>query len=89
MTVSNWQALDALLECDAIALLWSEGKPGARLGKGAESCLWVSIDHSAPPLQTKLYIPPLRPDLVPRPHQIEQLDAGLNRRWSYCCACGS
>ncbi len=28
-------------------------------------------------LQTKLYIPPLRPALVPRPHLIEQLNHGL------------
>ena len=39
-------------------------------------------------LQTKLYIPPVRPDpsttlrtgLVPRPRLIERLDAGLHRR---------
>ncbi|MBW2580761.1 MAG: LuxR family transcriptional regulator, partial [Deltaproteobacteria bacterium] len=28
-------------------------------------------------LQTKLYIPPLRPNLVPRPHLIERLNQGL------------
>ncbi len=28
-------------------------------------------------LQTKLYIPPTRPSLVPRPHLIEKLNAGL------------
>jgi len=41
-----------------------------------------------PLLTTKLYIPPVRPDpstglrarLVPRPHLIEQLDAGLHRK---------
>jgi LuxR family maltose regulon positive regulatory protein len=31
-------------------------------------------------LQTKLYAPPLRESLVPRPHLIEKLNAGLNRR---------
>jgi LuxR family maltose regulon positive regulatory protein len=30
-----------------------------------------------PLLQTKLYIPPVRPELVSRPHLIEQLDEGL------------
>ncbi len=28
-------------------------------------------------LATKLYIPPLRPNLVPRPHLIGRLDGGL------------
>ena len=28
-------------------------------------------------LRTKLYIPPLRPNLVPRPHLIERLNEGL------------
>lgn len=28
-------------------------------------------------LQTKLHIPPVRPDLVPRPHLAERLDAGV------------
>ena len=32
---------------------------------------------SAPLLATKLYIPPLRPNLVPRPRLIERLNAGL------------
>ncbi len=31
-------------------------------------------------LQTKLYIPPLRPSLVPRPHLIEKLNTGLRRK---------
>lgn len=31
-------------------------------------------------LQTKLHMPPLQPSLVPRPHLIEQLDAGQHRR---------
>jgi LuxR family maltose regulon positive regulatory protein len=34
----------------------------------------------APLLQTKLDIPPLRPDLVPRPGQIERLNEGLHRK---------
>ncbi len=32
-----------------------------------------------PLVQTKLYMPPVRPDLVRRPHLIERLDAGLRR----------
>jgi LuxR family maltose regulon positive regulatory protein len=35
---------------------------------------------ATPLLQTKLYIPPVRPELVPRPRLIEQLDAGLHRK---------
>ena len=31
-------------------------------------------------LTTKLYIPPIRPGLVPRPHLIDQLTDGLNRK---------
>ncbi len=30
-----------------------------------------------PLLTTKLYIPPIRPELVPRPRLIERLDEGL------------
>jgi len=33
-----------------------------------------------PLLQTKLYIPPVRPELVSRPRLIEQLNAGLHRK---------
>ena len=33
-----------------------------------------------PLLQTKLYIPPPRPNLVPRPRLIERLNAGLHRK---------
>jgi LuxR family maltose regulon positive regulatory protein len=33
-----------------------------------------------PLLQTKLYVPPVRPELVPRPRLIEQLNAGLHRK---------
>jgi LuxR family maltose regulon positive regulatory protein len=33
-----------------------------------------------PLLQTKLYIPPPRPELVPRPRLIERLNAGLHRK---------
>jgi LuxR family maltose regulon positive regulatory protein len=32
---------------------------------------------TTPLLTTKLYIPPIRPELVPRPHLIERLNAGL------------
>jgi LuxR family maltose regulon positive regulatory protein len=34
----------------------------------------------APLLLTKLYIPPARPDIVPRPRLIERLDEGLHRK---------
>ena len=33
-----------------------------------------------PLLQTKLYIPPIRPELVSRPRLIERLNAGLPTR---------
>ncbi|HEC35620.1 MAG TPA: LuxR family transcriptional regulator, partial [Anaerolineae bacterium] len=35
---------------------------------------------TTPLLQTKLYIPPVRPILVPRPRLIERLNAGLDRK---------
>jgi LuxR family maltose regulon positive regulatory protein len=35
---------------------------------------------TTPILSTKLYIPPHRPDLVPRPSLIEQLNTGLSRK---------
>ena len=35
---------------------------------------------SAPLLTTKLYIPPVRPELVPRPRLLERLNAGLHRK---------
>lgn len=35
---------------------------------------------STPLLTTKLYIPPVRPELVPRPQLIERLNAGLHRK---------
>ncbi len=35
---------------------------------------------TAPLLRTKLYIPPLRPSSVRRPHLIERLNAGLDRK---------
>ena len=34
----------------------------------------------SPLLQTKLYIPRSRPELVPRPRLLERLDAGLHRK---------
>jgi LuxR family maltose regulon positive regulatory protein len=37
-------------------------------------------EMATPLLQTKLYIPPLRPELVPRPRLIEQLNAGIHRK---------
>jgi LuxR family maltose regulon positive regulatory protein len=33
-----------------------------------------------PLLATKFYIPPVRPDCVPRPHLIERLNEGLHRK---------
>jgi LuxR family maltose regulon positive regulatory protein len=38
----------------------------------------VMQQHSL--LQTKLYIPPIRQELVSRPRLIERLNAGLNRK---------
>lgn len=35
---------------------------------------------SIPLLATKLYLPPLRPNVVLRPHLVERLDAGLHRK---------
>ncbi len=35
---------------------------------------------ATPMLTTKLYLPPSRPNVVPRPRLIEQLDAGLGRK---------
>ncbi len=35
---------------------------------------------TTPLLITKLYIPPVRPELVSRPRLIERLDAGLHRK---------
>jgi LuxR family maltose regulon positive regulatory protein len=35
---------------------------------------------SSPLLTTKLYIPPPRPNLVPRPRLIERLNEGLHRK---------
>ncbi|MDH4136696.1 MAG: LuxR family transcriptional regulator, partial [Anaerolineae bacterium] len=41
---------------------------------------------STPLLTTKLYIPPVRPELVLRPHLIERLNAGLHRKLSLVSA---
>ncbi|MGD9100010.1 MAG: AAA family ATPase, partial [Anaerolineae bacterium] len=38
---------------------------------------------NTPLLTTKLYIPPLRPDLVPRPRLIEQLNEGLRQNYGF------
>lgn len=35
---------------------------------------------ATPLLTTKLYMPPIRPELVPRPHLLERLNEGLHRR---------
>ncbi|MDY7078621.1 MAG: hypothetical protein SXV54_17030 [Chloroflexota bacterium] len=39
---------------------------------------------STPLLQTKLYIPPPRPDLVLRPRLIERLNAGWQAQAAMC-----
>ena len=39
-----------------------------------------------PLLQTKLYIPPPRPNLVSRPRLIERLNAGLGRKLTLIAA---
>jgi LuxR family maltose regulon positive regulatory protein len=39
-----------------------------------------------PLLQTKLYIPPIRPELVSRPRLIERLNAGLDLKLTLICA---
>ena len=39
-----------------------------------------------PLLRTKLYIPPPRPELVPRPRLVEQLNAGLGRKFTLISA---
>jgi LuxR family maltose regulon positive regulatory protein len=44
---------------------------GAIAGKG---------EMSTPLLSTKLFVPPLRPELVPRPRLIERLNAGMARK---------
>ena len=41
---------------------------------------------AAPLLMTKLYIPPVRPEFVPRPRLIEQLNAGLDRKLTFVSA---
>ena len=41
---------------------------------------------AAPILATKLYIPPLRPKVVPRPRLIERLNEGLHRKLTLIAA---
>jgi LuxR family maltose regulon positive regulatory protein len=41
---------------------------------------FVGLSVSTPILTTKLYIPPTRPELVPRPRLIERLNEGLHRK---------
>ncbi len=41
---------------------------------------------SAPILATKLFIPPRRPMVVPRPHLLTRLDDGLHRKLTLVCA---
>ena len=40
----------------------------------------------APLLKTKLYIPPVRPELISRPRLIERLNAGLHRKLTFVSA---
>ncbi|MFN2227038.1 MAG: hypothetical protein ACK2UY_12035, partial [Anaerolineae bacterium] len=35
---------------------------------------------ATPLLTTKLFVPPIRPDWVPRPHLMARLDAGLHHK---------
>jgi LuxR family maltose regulon positive regulatory protein len=37
-------------------------------------------EMATPLLTTKLYMPPIRPELVPRPHLLERLNEGLHRK---------
>ncbi|MGD9405910.1 MAG: hypothetical protein PVH95_12245, partial [Anaerolineae bacterium] len=39
-----------------------------------------------PLLQTKLYIPPVRPGLITRPHLIARLNSGLDRKLTFVSA---
>ena len=48
--------------------------------------MYNQIKHAGPLLLTKLYIPPPRPELVPRPRLIERLNAGLDRKLSIISA---
>jgi len=41
---------------------------------------------ATPLLQTKLYVPPIRPEWVSRPRLIERLNAGLHRKLTLICA---
>src|SRR5215216_1733571 len=41
---------------------------------------------STPILATKLYVPPPRPTVVPRPRLVECLNDGLHRKLSLVCA---
>ena len=41
---------------------------------------YYNVSMSGDLLQTKLYVPRLRPSLVPRPHLIEHLNRGLQRK---------
>jgi LuxR family transcriptional regulator, maltose regulon positive regulatory protein len=55
-------------------------RPDKDLQEDANRTLWQPLYNrsmSAPILATKLYIPPPRPNIVPRPRLIERLNAGL------------
>src|SRR5919107_6009806 len=41
---------------------------------------------STPILATKLYVPPPRPTVVPRPRLVQRLDEGLHRKFSLVSA---
>jgi LuxR family maltose regulon positive regulatory protein len=43
-------------------------------------------EMTAPLLRIKLFFPPIRPGLVPRPHLLERLDAGLHCKLTLICA---
>ena len=58
------------------------------LGEAVWGCRGGVLDWSVsvPILNTKLYIPPPRPGVVPRPRLIERLNEGLHRKLNLTCA---
>lgn len=50
-----------------------------------KAMIWT-VPMSGDLLQTKLYVPRLRPSLVPRPHLIEKLNQGLHSKLSLISA---
>jgi len=50
----------------------------ARLGEGSAGVMAGKGDMATPLLETKLHVPPVRPEWVARPRLAERLDAGLD-----------